>query len=357
MKKAALLLLAVFVACSSDMDSDSNPQNPTPEALYFPPTTGSDWEATPTSELGWSDPAMSDLYAYLELKNTKSFMILVDGKIALEYYFGSHTASTPWYWASAGKTLTAAMTGIAQDEGILTLNDKVSDHLGTGWTSLTTQQENQITNFHLLTMTSGIDDVNNDDCVSPDCLNYLAPAGTRWAYDNVYVKLQDVVAQASGQTWPDYFNTKLKNRIGMTGSWVQTGNLSVYWSNTRSMARFGLLMLAEGNWDGTQIISKSFCENATKTSQQINKGYGYLWWINGESSYHLPQSQLEFNGSLIPDAPSDMYAALGLNDQKIYVIPSKKMVIVRMGDSADGTNFALSDFDDVLWQKINAVID
>ena len=52
-----------------------------------------------------------------------------------------------------------------------------------------------------------------------------------------------------------------------------------------------------------------------------------------------------------------MFMALGKNDQKIYVIPSRKMVIVRMGEAADNVNLALSDFDEVLWEKINALIN
>ncbi len=60
--------------------------------------------------------------------------------------------------------------------------------------------------------------------------------------------------------------------------------------------------------------------------------------------------------AFIPSGPSDMYMALGKNDQKIYVVPSKKMVIVRMGDAADDVNLALSDFDEVLWEKISALI-
>ncbi|MBA4135534.1 MAG: serine hydrolase, partial [Flavobacterium sp.] len=65
--------------------------------------------------------------------------------------------------------------------------------------------------------------------------------------------------------------------------------------------------------------------------------------------------QLQFNGTLIPNAPSDMYAALGKNDQKIYVVPSMKMVIIRMGEVANPENptFALSGFDNELWDKIN----
>jgi hypothetical protein len=80
-----------------------------------------------------------------------------------------------------------------------------------------------------------------------------------------------------------------------------------------------------------------------------------LWWLNGKTSYHLPQSQFQFNGSLIPSGPDDMYCALGKNDQKIYIVPSLKMVVIRMGDAADNVNLALSDFDNVLWQKINAL--
>jgi CubicO group peptidase (beta-lactamase class C family) len=83
--------------------------------------------------------------------------------------------------------------------------------------------------------------------------------------------------------------------------------------------------------------------------------YGYLWWLNGKANYHLPQTQLQFNGSLIPSASNDMYMALGKDDQKIYVVPSKNMVVIRMGDAADSAVLALSTFDEVLWQKINAL--
>ena len=80
--------------------------------------------------------------------------------------------------------------------------------------------------------------------------------------------------------------------------------------------------------------------------------------MNGKSSYHLPQTQLQFSGSLIPNAPDDMYAALGKNDQKIYIVPSKKLVIIRMGDVAnpDNPTFALSGFDNELWSKLNDLI-
>ena len=354
-----LLVLSVFLLnCSSDDSSDDSSidQSTVAEAMYFPPSNSDTWETKTLSSLNWHQDKVQDLLSYLELKHSKSFMILQNGKIVMEYYFNGHTSTTPWYWASAGKTLTSTVTGIAEQEGFLNINNKVSQYLATGWTSAPLAKENLITCKHLLTMTSGLDDSLGDD-VSPANLQYKADAGTRWAYHNVYVKLQDVVAAATGLSWSQYFNVKLRDKIGMSGSWVQSGDLSVYWSTTRSMARFGLLALNNGNWNGNQIINQNYFQSAVTTSQNINLAYGYLWWLNGKTSYHLPQTQLQFNGKLIPSAPDEMYCALGKNDQKIYVVPSKKIVIIRMGEAADNVNLALSDFDDVLWQKINAVIN
>lgn len=355
MKNLYSLLLLSFLtfSCSSDSGGETEP---TPEAMYFPPSDGSNtWESKSVTDLNWNQNAVQPLLDYLELKNTKSFIILVNGRIVMENYFNGHSATTPWYWASAGKTLTATLTGIAQEEGLININNKVSDYLGTGWTSAPLAKENLITCKNLLCMTSGLNDALGDD-VSPANLQYVADAGTRWAYHNVYVKLQDVVAQASGQTWTNYFNTKLRDRIGMTGgAWINSDGLSVYWSTTRNMARFGLLSLNQGKWDGNTIVSSAYFNQATTTSQNLNQAYGYLWWLNGKSTYRLPGLQLQFNGTLIPNAPSDMYAALGKNDQKIYVVPSMKMVIIRMGEVANPENptFALSGFDNELWDKIN----
>lgn len=350
-----IMIAFAFLACSSESNE------PIPDLvnnLYFPSLDeNAVWETKSVSDLGWNQSAVNPLLAYLEEKHSKGFIILVDGKIVLENYFNGHSASTNWYWASAGKTLTATMMGIAEQENFLNINDKVSDYLGTGWTSEPLDKENLITNKHLLTMTSGLDDVINEDCVTPECLVYKADAGTRWAYHNSYVKLQDVLTEATSQTYANYFNLKLRNKIGMNGAWIQSGNNSVYWSTTRSMARFGLLMLNKGKWDDEVILNQNYFQDATNTSQNINLGYGYLWWLNGKANYHLPQSQLQFPGSIIPEAPSDMFMALGKNDQKIYVVPSKKMVVIRMGEAADNVNLALSDFDEVLWGKINALIN
>ena len=351
----ALFLVFTVFNCSSN--DEPIKETPTPEALYFPPIGSDVWETKSVSEAEWNENELQPLLNFLEEKNTKSFIMLQNGKIVVEAYMNEHTADLPWYWASAGKTLTSTATGIAQEEGLLNLDDKISDYLGTGWTSANIEKENLITIKHLLSMNSGLDD-SMGNSVLPENLHYLADAGTRWAYHNPYVKLQDVIAAASGVTWNNYFNTNLKDKIGMNGIYLLADDFNVYWSKARSMARFGLLIYANGKWEDTQIISEAYLNEATNTSQNINEAYGYLWWLNGKSSFHLPQTQVEFSGMLVSNASNDMFAALGKNDQKIYVVPSKDLVVIRMGEAATaGENFSLSSFDNDLWKKINALIN
>lgn len=348
-------LLLFIVSCNSE-EEPINFEPSTEENIYFPPQNSDTWETESAIELGWDANARQPLLDFLEDTNSKSFIILYNGKIVLENYFNGHNQTLPWYWASAGKTLTTAVTGIAEDEGLININNKVSDYIGAGWTSAALEKEDLITCKNLLSMNSGLDDSLGDD-VSTANLQYIADAGNRWAYHNVYVKLQDVVSQASNQTWSTYFNAKLKNKIGMSGAWIPSDNFNVYWSNARSMARFGLLTLANGNWENEQIIPENYLNNAVNTSQNLNQAYGYMWWLNGKSSYRLPQTQVQFNGNLIPNAPNDMYCALGRDDQKIYVVPSRKLVVIRMGESADVVNFALSSYDNDLWGKIGDFIN
>ncbi len=344
------VLLSLF-SCQKD-----TPTGNAPETMYYPPAGSSAWETKSISSLGWNNAAVQPLKDYLQQKNSKSFMILVNGRIVMEEYFNGHTKDDSWQWNSAGKTLTSTMTGIAQQEGLLQINNKVSDYIGSNWTSAPPAKENLITNRHLLTMTSGLNDSNN--LVIRANLTYMADAGTRWSYHNVFQKLMDVVAAASSQSYDTYFNAKLRDKIGMDGFWNNGIIFKIYHSSTRSMARFGLLALNKGKWNNEQVVNQAFFEESINSSQAINPSYGYFWWLNGKGNFMLPTGQTVYPGTLIPNAPPDMYAAMGAEDQRIYVVPSKKMVIVRMGNASDPLNpsFALSGFDNELWQKINAVI-
>lgn len=350
-----ILLLLPLLGCGKD--EEQPPQDSDISTMYFPPNSGTSWETVSTSQLGWNQSAIEPLKEFLIEKNSKSFMILVNGRIAMEEYFNDHTATAEWEWNSAGKTLTATTIGIAQQEKLLDIHLPVSDYLGTDWTNMPLEKENLIHPRHLLTMTSGIDD--SKQLVIKSNLTYVADAGTRWAYGNVFQKLMDIVAKASGQTFETYFNEKLKNKIGMDGYWNSGIIYTIFHSTTRSMARFGLLALNKGKWKDEQIINEPFFTESIQTSQAINPSYGYLWWLNGKTKFMIPGEQTVFPGSLVPNAPNGMYAAMGASDQRIYIIPEKKMVIIRMGNASDplNPNFAVSGFDNALWEKINAVIN
>lgn len=360
-KSTFLLLVFVVLGCSKD-DSDGNPGDPDPvgSALYFPPLSGDTWETLSISELGWNADAEQPLYTFLEENNTEAFIILKDGRIAIEKYFGSFDATKNHTWNSAAKTLTAMTTGIAQQEGFLDIDNPSSDYMGSGWSSLTPEQEEAITVKHHLTMTTGLDySVTNSACTDKECLTYKNMPGTYWYYHQAaYTLLDEIISGATQQDFPTYFNAKIRNKIGMQGAWIKTGYLNLYFSNARSMARFGLLNLNKGSWDQTPVLEdQGFFTMATTTSQNLNEAYGFLYWLNGKDNYKVPGSEDLFLGKLMPAAPDDLYAGLGAFDQKLHIVPSKGLVIVRLGDSANTDELGPTTFDNELWEKINALIE
>lgn len=362
MKKAVLLfamlgVLGLLPSCHSEEEVQAVPQ------MYFPPA-GTGWETTTAATLGWNEAAVPALLEFLSKNNTRAFLLLKDGKIVIEAYMGKQfdgttefSASSNWYWASAGKTLTSAVVGIAESKGLLNLDAKTSAYLGAGWTDLTSAQEDKITVRHQLNMTTGLDDgVANKDCTDKSCLVYKAAPGTRWAYHNApYTLLDKVISSATGKTLNSYLTDELKAKTGMDGQFIATGSNNVYYSTARSMARFGLLLLNKGKWSGQQLVPEAYVSLMLQTSQTLNQSYGLLTWLNGKSSFMIPAQQTVYTGSITPNAPPDMVAAMGKNGQLMNVVPSKGLVVIRMGDAPDNTLVPFL-FQDELWAALNKVI-
>lgn len=321
------------------------------QSYYFPPL-GNNWDTEDPANLSWNSDSLLSLQQYLGDKNTKAFIILKEGKIVVEWYYDSFTQDSLWYWASAGKTMTASLIGIAQSEGLLDIQDQTSQHLGQDWTSCDSAEESLMTIQKQLSMTTGMNDLFFD-CVSDSCLKCLAPAGTRWSYHNgPYTLLTNVIESAFGGNVTQFMNSRIMLPIGALAAYVQLGNNRIVFSTPRAMARFGLLILAQGNWNGNQVIDSAWVDEMTTQSQTLNPSYGYLWWLNGQGSFMLPANQTVFPGDLIPTAPADMFAALGKNDQKIYVVPSEDLVVIRVGNKALASSLAISSFDAEVWEKI-----
>ena len=365
-----LFALSLIVAsCSSDSEPTSETGKsgvppevaPIPTETYFPPISrANEWETISMETLGWNEDQVSNLYFFLENNNTDAFIILKDGRIVIEKYFGDFKSDDNHAWNSAGKNLTAMLTGIAQEEEYLKITDSTSTYLGEGWSSMPIEQELNITIKNQLTMTTGLDyTVDDIFCTDLECLSYLNDPSTFWYYHNApYTLLDDVIANATDTDFNSYFSEKIKEPIGMQGLFIKVGYNNVFFSSARSMARFGILNLNQGNWDGTSILSdQSYFNAMTNSSQDLNLSYGYLYWLNGKSSFRLPSTVEEFTGSLIPNAPADMYAGLGLNDQKLYMVPSLDLVVVRLGSASNEELLGPSNFDNEIWELINAIIE
>ena len=119
------------------------------------------------------------------------------------------------------------------------------------------------------------------------------------------------------------------------------------------MARFGLLILNNGNWNGNQMmLDTNYFNQMLSASQIFNESYGYLWWLNGQSSFMLPYNQFVYNGDIIPNAPDDLFSAIGKNGQYINVVPSENLVWIRMGEAPD-SSLVPHNFNIEIWDYIN----
>jgi len=329
------------------------------QSVYYPPLVGNSWETIDPASLGWCTDELPALLDFLDSTNTKAFLVLKDGRIVLEHYFGTFTADSSWYWASAGKSLTAFLVGLAQQQGHLDIDEPSSTYLGAGWTSCTPEQEAAITIRDQMAMITGLDDTDGQfDCTDPACLTYLTDPGTRWSYYNApYTLLDGVLEGATGQTLNSYVFSNLTATTGITGLFVQVGYNNVFFSRARSMARFGLLALSGGSWNGTPILTDAaYFQDMVSPSQSLNEAYGYLWWLNGQESFMLPGLQLVLPGPLMPNAPQDCYNAMGKNGQLINVSPGTGLVVVRMGELPTEDIFVPNLYNDQIWQYLNAVM-
>jgi CubicO group peptidase (beta-lactamase class C family) len=321
--------------------------------MYFPPVDGSAWETIAPARLGYDSAALAAAIDWAGTQRTTAVMVLWRGRIVAERYWSGWTIGKDSIIASAGKSIMSAMAGELVRSGQLSLDSSATKYLRAGWSRSPTT-ESRITVRHLLGMMSGLD----------DSLKAVVAPGSRFYYNNpAYYQLFGVVQAASGQSINTLSRRILFDRIGMSNAlWqlnIDTGEIGWILScSARDMARFGLLALNRGRWNGVPILADSAWFAASwRQTPPDNAGYGMLWWLNGSSSYRTPGPYLlpSQSGALIPSAPRDLVAALGRGDKKIYVIPSMDLVVIRHGEEADvagGNPLAISAFDEQWWQRL-----
>lgn len=275
-------------------------------------------------------------YAFQEGRNTQGVVVVRHGAIVAEWYEPGRDASSFAPSWSVAKSFTSALVGIAIEEGLIESVDVGMAEFFPEWRG--TPKES-ITLRDVLSMASGLrwdEDYtpgNPSDIIQMivsevDHLAYAAsrplevPPGTRFSYSSGdTMLLAGVLRVVTGRIAGRYAEEKLFAPIGMGPvDWWQdaSGNTVTYCcldTPSREFARFGLLYLHGGNWDGRQVVPAEWVAESTSPNR-VWEGYGFQWWLSGRTE---------------PGLPADLYAALGHDGQFIYVIPSLDLVVVRNG--------------------------
>lgn len=309
---------------------------------------GTAWETADPAEHGLSQEGLDELATYLEGTNSNCMMVVKDGVVVDERYWNGTDVDSNQEIFSASKSVSSTLVGIAQDEGLLDIEQPASDFI-TEWVGTDSEP---VTIRNLLSNDSGrYYDFKTDyqDMVnSPNRTEFAIgldqqyPPGEHWEYNNSAIQtLQRVLADATGESVNAFAAERLFGPLGMTAEYSTdpSGTEPTFMgvqAGCDDMARFGYLFLRDGWWDGEQVVSSDWVEEATAPSQELNPAYGFLWWLNAQEGALIPGTNGTVPGAFWPDAPADAYAALGLGDQIVLVLPDQDMVVVRAGSFGGG---------------------
>lgn len=332
-------------------------------AEFYFPQSDANWEHAEPAQLGWDTDLLEAAIDVAEESKSSGVLILHHGRILAERYWQNPDNSQRYTnfltgrdaadraiedVASAQKNVTSLLVGMAQERGYLTLDDSISDHLGSGWSAANTAQESAITIRHLLSMNSGL---------APD-LSFVEPPNKVWLYNTpAYHMLMRVVTSATGMERNALTREWITAPLGMeNSSWTPrpwaSSDIAVGFSTTaRELARFGLMIQAGGRWhDDIVIADTEYLQEMVTPSQQFNPSYGFLWWLNGqEFTLGAGRNAPRRDGSLIASAPEDLIAMQGALDRKLYIVPSLGLLVARLGSNGvkDGESF-----NDAFWSAL-----
>lgn len=309
-----------------------------------------DWELGLPEEHGLSSEGLAEMADLAEQLDSKCLLVIHDGVLVGEWYWGGYDADTdiPDVF-SITKSITSALFGIAEFQGLLDVDDRVSDYVPE-WQG--TESED-VTVRQLLVHASGRTfDINlewglpaaPDQTVYSLAAGQSAPPGSEWVYTNLgYQVLEAVLDEVlGGQQIGDFAQQELFEPIGMTAELGEdaSGNKTFYSgvsASCRDLARFGYLYQQRGRWANEQVLRPNWVKKSIKVSTEFNDAYGIGWWLNNEGHVILPQIQVpfEFEGRFIPSAGEGVYTALGAFGNFLSVDPDDGYIVVRLTDVWD----------------------
>ena len=336
MKKLILLFSVLLVFGCSDYCKQEE------YLYYFPPNDSDTWETVKPEDLGWDTDKLDETIQWISDHKSVAFIIMYKGKIVVEEHWIGWDIHKRIKIASITKSITAVLIGLAQEQGLLSITNPVSDYLDDGWSNTVSTTESKITIQQLLSMTSGLDEY----------LNEIYEPGTNYSYStSAFYRLWLILEEVTGKTVEAFADEVLFAKIGMSKAvhWTKGGNML-----PRDLARLGSLMINEGIWNDNSVISNTeYFYDMLNPSQKYVNCYGYLWWLNNDCNAQIANQEfLSF-----PDAPTDMYAAMGAWDQRLFIIPSEDLVIVRLGVDNQLPFWGEGSFNNGFWKLMSQVIN
>ena len=281
-------------------------------------------------------------------QRTRAVVIVYDGHLVAERYARGFNKDTRMYGWSMAKSFTAALIGTLVKQGKLTLTRSAPVP---EWND-PKDPRHSITLENLLQQTSGLDFVEDYGKAS-DVTNMLYKKGDMAAFaadhslahtpgtvfnyssgnSNI---LSRIIRQTVGEKdYAAYPSTALFHKIGMyhtllepdaSGTFVGSSYIA---ATARDFARFGLLYYNDGVWNGERILPEGWVkQTVTPPAANTLKNYGYQFWLNGVQKGEPSQR-------IYPGVPADMFYCDGYAYQQIYIIPSQKLVVVRLGLTLD----------------------
>ncbi len=283
-------------------------------------------------------------------QRTRAVVVLYDGQLVAEKYAQGYNINSKMYGWSMAKSVTSALIGTLVNQGKLNVSQPAPVQ---EWNE-SSDPRHAITIENLLQQNSGLDFLENYTKAS-DVTNMLYKKDNMAAYTASHSLANDpgkifnyssgnsnilsrIIRQTVGEKdYASYPYNSLFYKIGMFHTLVEpdaSGTFvgsSYIMATARDFARFGLLYYNDGVWNGERILPEGWVKQ-TKTPPASNllKNYGYQFWLNGFDKDN--PSQIKY-----PDVPTDMFYCDGFGYQYIYIIPSKKLVIVRLGLTLDNS--------------------
>jgi len=272
--------------------------------------------------------------------NTRALLVVYRGQLLVEHYAPGIDRRTILPGWSLTKSITNALIGIRIGQGKMAMHEPVPI---AEWQE---DERRHITLNHLLRMSSGLSWREVYHTLSPATRmlyeegDLAAFASARqpeaapdlsWVYSSGTTNILAGLLRDTFPDWQSYWafpRQALFNPVGMRSAVLEADARGAFvgssygWANARDWARFGLLYLQDGWWGGKRILPEGWVTYSMTPAPASGGEYGAQIWLNA--------------GGKIPTAPRDMYMFQGFQEQRVFVIPSRELVVVRLGTSREG---------------------